>query len=340
MQPERNLCVYIHTSPSGKVYIGQTNNPKRRWNHGLGYRGTPHLKAAIDRYGWDSFQHEVVAEHLTQDEANALECILIEKYQATDPSFGYNIQSGGRSAGGMSPEAKERMAASKRGANSPNARPVTSFDLSGHRLLDFDCVSSAAQHYNIRRSTLLTSLSKGRGTCGGLIFHYSENVAGMERLPPKLVCTPHEKPSLRGGRNRLAVPIVLFASDGTKYKEFASIAEAAQELKVHNSSLNEALQTMGRKCAGYYPVYKEIADRYDKLPVKTFHSSYEQKRKVVSRYTPDGVWCGVYASISEAASNCGVTIHAVSVALRKGGLSGGYQWRYGAPDTLLVKPFR
>ena len=35
---EKKWCVYMHTSPSGKKYIGITSNkPKRRCDHGDGY---------------------------------------------------------------------------------------------------------------------------------------------------------------------------------------------------------------------------------------------------------------------------------------------------------------
>lgn len=31
-------CVYKHTTPNGKVYIGITSkNPLKRWNNGIGY---------------------------------------------------------------------------------------------------------------------------------------------------------------------------------------------------------------------------------------------------------------------------------------------------------------
>lgn len=34
----RNWIVYKHTSPSGKVYIGITNQPaNKRWKNGMGY---------------------------------------------------------------------------------------------------------------------------------------------------------------------------------------------------------------------------------------------------------------------------------------------------------------
>ena len=36
-----NYCVYKHTSPSGKVYVGITKlKPKYRWNNGKGYKRT------------------------------------------------------------------------------------------------------------------------------------------------------------------------------------------------------------------------------------------------------------------------------------------------------------
>ena len=39
MSEGNNYCVYKHTSPSGKVYIGQTSiNPLDRWQNGKGYK--------------------------------------------------------------------------------------------------------------------------------------------------------------------------------------------------------------------------------------------------------------------------------------------------------------
>ena len=35
---ENTYCVYIHTAPNGKMYIGQTSQkPEARWNNGRGY---------------------------------------------------------------------------------------------------------------------------------------------------------------------------------------------------------------------------------------------------------------------------------------------------------------
>lgn len=47
----RNWIVYKHTSPSGKVYIGITNQPaNKRWKNGMGYISSPYFFGAIVKY--------------------------------------------------------------------------------------------------------------------------------------------------------------------------------------------------------------------------------------------------------------------------------------------------
>lgn len=37
---KKNYCVYKHTTPSKKVYIGMTGqDPEKRWRNGSGYKG-------------------------------------------------------------------------------------------------------------------------------------------------------------------------------------------------------------------------------------------------------------------------------------------------------------
>lgn len=88
--------VYKHTSPSNKVYIGITSrNAKERWNSGYGYSTNVHFWKAIQKYGWDSIKHEIIATDLSKDDACALEIALIAKYDSTNPDKGYNHSTGG-----------------------------------------------------------------------------------------------------------------------------------------------------------------------------------------------------------------------------------------------------
>lgn len=88
--------VYKHTSPSGKVYIGITRQrPERRYGGGRGYAHSPHMNAAIKKYGWENFEHEIIAENLSQEAAERLEVELIAEYHAADRAYGYNADKGG-----------------------------------------------------------------------------------------------------------------------------------------------------------------------------------------------------------------------------------------------------
>lgn len=96
MHEERKWCVYIHTSPSNKRYIGITSRkPEERWGNGNGYKHNLHFTNAIAKYGWNNFKHEVVMKELSEQDAKSAEIELISKYNTTNPLYGYNISSGG-----------------------------------------------------------------------------------------------------------------------------------------------------------------------------------------------------------------------------------------------------
>lgn len=89
--------IYMHINKiNNKVYIGQTKQkPEKRWNNGKGYSTSPIFYNAIQKYGWDNFEHLILYTNLSQEEANKLEEELILKYDSTNDLFGYNIKFGG-----------------------------------------------------------------------------------------------------------------------------------------------------------------------------------------------------------------------------------------------------
>lgn len=108
--------VYKHTSPSGKVYIGITcQRPEARWGRdGEGYKHSPHLMAAIKKYGWAAFRHDILAEGLTKDTAERIEIDLIEAHHSTDRRFGYNTDRGGSMGAKHSAETKRKIGEANR----------------------------------------------------------------------------------------------------------------------------------------------------------------------------------------------------------------------------------
>ena len=93
-----NYIIYMHRNKiNNKVYIGQTcQDPSKRWDNGKGYITSPKFYKAIQKYGWDNFQHIILYTNLTLDEANLKEKELISQYKSNEDNFGYNITSGGK----------------------------------------------------------------------------------------------------------------------------------------------------------------------------------------------------------------------------------------------------
>lgn len=79
---------------NSKKYIGITHQKtERRWRNGNGYcKG--YFKNAIAKYGWDNFEHIILCENLTFDEAKQKEKDYIKLYNTRSPN-GYNLTDGG-----------------------------------------------------------------------------------------------------------------------------------------------------------------------------------------------------------------------------------------------------
>lgn len=96
-----NYCVYIHRNIiNNKAYIGITaygDDPNRRWQNGKGYIQQRLFWNAIQKYGWDNFEHIIWSKNLTENEAKAWEIRLIALFNTTNSNYGYNISPGGES---------------------------------------------------------------------------------------------------------------------------------------------------------------------------------------------------------------------------------------------------
>lgn len=117
--------VYEHVQKeNGKRYIGVTKfNPKRRWRpNGEGYKSNPYFWHAIQKYGWDSFEHNIIAEGLSEDDAYNLEKELIAKYKSNDLVHGYNIAPGGKH-NKMPLATRERLSRMRKGTRTGKDNP-------------------------------------------------------------------------------------------------------------------------------------------------------------------------------------------------------------------------
>jgi len=94
-----NYTVYVHINrANGKVYVGATHKEPayKRWGlTGIGYKKNKRFYEDIEKYGWDNFDHEIIASGLNESEASNMEKLLIREFDSTDPDKGYNFEHGG-----------------------------------------------------------------------------------------------------------------------------------------------------------------------------------------------------------------------------------------------------
>lgn len=111
---------------SGKVYIGQTTDPKDRWSSHKSSAKNPQkysaiIPRALSKYGVDNFIFEVIATCRTQEDADVTETELIERYNSRDSERGYNLAHGGSVNRGWhhSEETKKKISESNLGKEMP-----------------------------------------------------------------------------------------------------------------------------------------------------------------------------------------------------------------------------
>ena len=96
MEQEEKYYVYLHRNKiNNKKYYGITSEkrPEIRWRKG--YSHNAHFQNAIKKYGWDNFEHVILFDDLSKNEAEEKEKYLITRDNTTNPNNGYNLTSGG-----------------------------------------------------------------------------------------------------------------------------------------------------------------------------------------------------------------------------------------------------
>lgn len=188
-----DFCVYKHTSPSGKVYIGITQQrPEYRWQGGLGYRHNEYFFRAILKYGWNNFAHEILQSGLSKEEACAAETALIASCRSNEKAYGYNITSGGEMFK-HSPESIQKMRANRKGkGRHPKSddfrQKIREHHAGGSPPKAVVCITTGKVYASINDAARDTGVDKGpiskccRGishyhTAGGFLwaYHYYED---------------------------------------------------------------------------------------------------------------------------------------------------------------------
>lgn len=197
---KRTWLLYVHTNKiNGKKYVGITSmTTDRRWGNGSGYKGQSFYHA-IQKYGWDNFDHEVVVTGLTEEEADYWERLYIKELNSKVPN-GYNRTDGG--------DAKSMDRGHLKGENATNIKPIICLN----NMRVFPYAKMACDEYNIFPASV-TACVNGRYTSAGkdpvtkeplLWSHYDENlpIEHYEKIKRDLI----KIRSIHGLKNREKKP--------------------------------------------------------------------------------------------------------------------------------------
>ena len=110
---DERYTVYCHTNLiNGKKYIGITKrNPQKRWGRDGNRYSRQAFGKAIEKYGWDNFTHEILADGLTEAQAKEEEKRFVYDLGTMAPN-GYNLTSGGEMGKEVSANTREKLRAS------------------------------------------------------------------------------------------------------------------------------------------------------------------------------------------------------------------------------------
>jgi hypothetical protein len=202
---DRRFIVYMHENKTnGKKYVGITSKkPEERWgSNGRNYKYTKynHFWNAIQKYGWDNFEHNILIEDLSLSDALKSEFRISKEHKTTNPKYGYNgrVGTGGNfaasdslrkiysenSTGENNPmygkkHTKETIkklsenAHIMKGKDNPVSRAVKGININDNSEIIFESANQAAKYVKIFNNGHIIECCRGkRKTCKGYRWEY------------------------------------------------------------------------------------------------------------------------------------------------------------------------
>ena len=102
--------IYKITSPTGRIYIGQSIDIYQRWKRykQLGCKEQQRLYNSIKKHGFENHTTEIICE-CERQELNDKEKYYVDLYQSFNTKHGLNLMDGGGSKASVSDETKQKM---------------------------------------------------------------------------------------------------------------------------------------------------------------------------------------------------------------------------------------
>jgi group I intron endonuclease len=298
-----NCCVYMHVNKiNGKMYIGWTSrNPEDRW----GVNGNQYTKkyhpvfyAAINKYKWDNFEHIIIQDGLTEDEAKQLEIYLIALYRTNvcrwgNEANGYNMTDGGDGTTGhkQTEDARKKISdASKKhweneeyrlkqierliGENNPfygkshteETKNVLRIASTGKIPSEETCIKISEALTGIKRSE---ETKKKMSESQKQLYQDEDRRLQLSVKLKEYYANPENHPNYgkhlsEETKRKIAIangrPVLQFSKNGEFIEEYLTTEDAAKLNNVHQANISKCCLKEYVTTGGYMWIYK---DEYD-----------------------------------------------------------------------------
>ena len=321
MVKEKTWYVYMHTNKiNNKKYIGITGQDRYwdRWrSDGSGYK-TQVFGRAIEKYGWDNFDHEILKEVETESEACELEQYYIQKYKSNNKDFGYNISMGGEGTlTGL--------------YNLPSMSvPVYQYDLNGNFLAEFPSMMEAERNTGIDNSAICACCKGIHNYTKDFIWSYEKHKK-IDKVDPKqmrynLITKKQEK------------KVYQYDLSGVFIKEYKSLSEASRITNINFKDISACCLKQRRKQAGGYIWSYDYSECVEPYKLKTRNNN-------IYKYSIDGNLINIYDNIDEAVSNNNISKQTLYKACSESSKNNyniccGYIWSYSYIGSMHFEEIR
>lgn len=292
----RTYYIYKVTNKiNGKIYIGKTGNFKeRRWQHERCYEKEDCVfHRAIQKYGKENFEWEIIDEASGLENAYELEKKYIKEYNSHIKDNGYNMTKGG--AGGAA----------------PNVRPIVCLTLSGKFVKKYESAAEAEREDGFNNVNVLLNCKEKLLTCKNHMFMFEDDYL-------KNGAKIYKKPKSPRARK-----IIQCDMNGNFINEYKSVQEAASKTGANRTTISGVLSGTYKSANGFIFIYKED------FPIKDIskYKKCKKGRKIAQVDINSGKIIKVFDRISDAGKELGVSYKPIhKVVDMPDRTAYGYKW--------------
>lgn len=227
---------------NSKIYIGvhKTENPTQFdgylgcgiYSYNKKFKADTAFKAAVKKYGSDNFIRTTISIKNTEEEAYALEQVLVDKNFVKRRDT-YNMTVGGKNTSG----------------NLTKIR-VAQYDLNGNFLQEFESCTEASREVDVFPSDISNAINGKQLSCKGYIWRKAK-----KHNPDKI--------KVKYGKT---IKVVQYSKSGYRMKTWESVTAAALHFNCDKSSISAICKgKKGRKTLSGFQ-WRYESDRMGSLP--------------------------------------------------------------------------